>query len=60
MRHGQQVVVGDAAADSRLGVEEPPWVASRDGDSDVVVGRRETLLDTQEPIHHLKLERGTF
>lgn len=55
MRHGQQVVVGDAAADSWLGVEEPPRVVSWDGDANVVVGRRQTLLDTQELIN---IQRG--
>lgn len=50
MRHGQQVVVTDAAADSWLGVEEPARVVSWDGDSDVIVGRRESLLGTQELI----------
>lgn len=48
MRHGQQVVVADATAEPWLGVEEPAGVVSRDGDSHVIVGRRETLLDTQE------------
>lgn len=51
MRHGQQVVVANAAADSWLGVEEPARVVSWDGDSNVIVGRRETLLDTQEQIN---------
>lgn len=60
VRHGQQVVVGDAAADSRLGVEEPARVASWDGDSDVIVGRRETLLETQELIQHQELEGRIF
>lgn len=51
MRHGQQVVVADTAADSRLGVEEPAGVVSWDGDPNVIVGRRETLLDTRELIN---------
>lgn len=51
VRHGQQVVVANAAADSWLGVEEPARVVSWDGDSNVIVGRRETLLDTQEQIN---------
>lgn len=56
MRHRQQVVVADATADSWLGVEEPAGVVSRDVDSHVIVGRRETLLDTQELIN---TRRGT-
>lgn len=55
MRHGQQVVVADATADSWLGVEEPAGVVSWDVDSHVIVGGRETLLDTQELIN-TKLE----
>lgn len=55
MRHRQQVVVADATADSWLGVEEPAGVVSRDVDH-VIVGRRETLLDTQELIN---TKRGT-
>lgn len=55
VRHGQQVVVADATADSWLGVEEPAGVVSWDVDSHVIVGGRETLLDTQELIN-TKLE----
>lgn len=51
VRHGQQVVVTHVAADSWLGVEEPAGVVSWDGDSNVIVRRREALLDTQEPIN---------
>lgn len=51
VRHGQQVVVAHVAADSWLGVEEPARVVSWDGDSHVIVGRRETLLDTQELVN---------
>lgn len=51
VRHGQQVVVANATADSWLGVEEPAGVVSWDVDSHVIVGGRETLLDTQELIN---------
>lgn len=45
VRDGQQVVVTEAAADSRLGVEQSAGVTAGEGHAHVVVGGRQTLLD---------------
>lgn len=42
---GQQVVVAEAAAESRLGVQQSAGVTAGEGHAHVIVGGRQTLLD---------------
>lgn len=52
MRNGQQVVVTDATAYSRLGVQKPTGVTAWDGDPHVIIGGRQTLLDISGGYDH--------